>query len=172
MSQTGGNTIITLSSDSCWLLGPAFINLCHGCSPVIDDLIHWGICLNYQKLQKIVFSKYLEYLVASGHGNHWLENLVQFVISYFKRIIFLLISTSENTKMKMNGWPVWCPVSQRCGKGNFPSWHIGQIPHLLQQLSSYCFTSLLQSVQLRFQSSLHIFLVLLNLLALFLSHTV
>lgn len=51
-SQTAGNTIITIFPDPCWPLGTAFINVCHGCSSVTDDLIQSGICLNYQKLQK------------------------------------------------------------------------------------------------------------------------
>lgn len=57
-------------------------------------------------------------------------------------------------------------------KGTFLPGTLTKSPHLLQQLSSYCFSSLLQSVQLKFQSSLHIFLALLNLLALFLSRNV
>lgn len=61
--QTVTNPIKTLSPHPCWPLGTAFINMYHGCSPVTDDLIQLGICLNNKKLQrygrKTAFLKYL-----------------------------------------------------------------------------------------------------------------
>jgi len=64
------NTIITTFLDPSWPLGTAFINVCHGCSSVTDDLLQSGICLNYKKLQKygskIAFCRYP---VVLGYGN-------------------------------------------------------------------------------------------------------
>lgn len=94
--------------------------------------------------------------------------------NHLVNVISKISETSTESSKRKKKWMTRLvsrlPEMQK--RENWLSQQPGQIPHLLQRVSSYRFTSPLQSLQLKFQSSWHIFLVLPNFLAFFLLHTV
>lgn len=92
--QTVSKPIMTLFP-SCWPLSTAFINMCHGCSSVTNDLIQLGICLNYKKFKK--YGKNFRPQVSCGpvYNIQCLDTWLHFTVGFFKGIITSQCNSQE-----------------------------------------------------------------------------